>query len=81
MWDSGTNCQNVGQMWDKSAKCGKCGNVGRLYSLSMIQFLKAAVLFYLMFWSSHSVSVLCDGEMLISVFGFSSIRNKINIVP
>ena len=33
MWDSGTNCQNVGQMWDKIAKCGKCGNVGRLYGL------------------------------------------------
>ena len=33
MWDCGTNCQNVGQMWDKIAKCGKCGNVGRLYSL------------------------------------------------
>ena len=34
MWDSGTNCQNVGQMWDKIAKCGKCGNVGRLDGLS-----------------------------------------------
>ena len=37
MWDCGTNCQNVGQMWDKIAKCGKCGNVGRLYSLGLVQ--------------------------------------------
>ena len=35
MQECGRNCKNVGEMWENSAKCGKCGNVGGLYSMML----------------------------------------------
>jgi hypothetical protein len=32
--------KNVGEMWENSAKCGKCGNVGGLYSLLLINLVQ-----------------------------------------